>query len=177
MPFVDFASIKQDYPIQEVATALGLELEERNGQLRGKCPSGEGDERGLVITPSKGLFFSFPQSKGGDCISLVSFVKDMSTKDSARWIVETLGGSSATTEENTEQGKGAGLKELDYLQHDHPAVESLGFESSDAKLFGIGYAPKGIMRGMVAVPIRIADGTLVGYIGITEARLPKSWKW
>ena len=31
------------------------------------------------------------------------------------------------------------------------------------------------MRGFVAVPIRLEDGTLAGYIGITEATLPPRW--
>jgi hypothetical protein len=36
-------------------------------------------------------------------------------------------------------------------------------------------ANRGIMRGHVAVPIRLQDGTLAGYIGITEAKLPPRW--
>ena len=27
----------------------------------------------------------------------------------------------------------------------------------------------------VAVPVRLEDGTLAGYVGITEAKLPKEW--
>jgi hypothetical protein len=38
------------------------------------------------------------------------------------------------------------------------------------KQLGIGFANKGLMRGTVVVPIRAEDGTLVGYIGATEAR-------
>jgi hypothetical protein len=40
---------------------------------------------------------------------------------------------------------------------------------------GIGYAPKGMMKGYVAIPTRLPTGELTGYIGITEAKLPKEF--
>ena len=64
---------------------------------------------------------------------------------------------------------------LAYLDPAHEAVEMLGLDAETAKALGIGYAPKGILRGTIAVPIRLEDGTLAGYIGITEAKLPNRW--
>ena len=55
------------------------------------------------------------------------------------------------------------------------AVEAVGIDAETAKALGIGFAPRGIMAGLVAVLIRLEDGTLAGYIGITEAKLPKSF--
>jgi len=43
------------------------------------------------------------------------------------------------------------------------------FHSSPAQALGIGYAPKGMMKGYVAIPIRLPTGELTGYIGITES--------
>ena len=40
-----------------------------------------------------------------------------------------------------------------------------------AEALGIGYAPKGMMKGYVAIPIKL--GELTGYI--TEAKLPKEF--
>src|SRR5207302_3432444 len=57
------------------------------------------------------------------------------------------------------------------VEHDHPAVEAVGFDPETAERLGIGFAAKGMMRGTVAIPIRTTEGVLVGYIGITEARL------
>jgi hypothetical protein len=54
-------------------------------------------------------------------------------------------------------------------------VDAVGFDPETAKALGIGYASKGLMRGTVAVPIRLEDGTLTGYLGITEAKLPPKW--
>jgi hypothetical protein len=40
---------------------------------------------------------------------------------------------------------------------------------------GIGYAPKGMIKGNVAILIRLPTGELTGYIGITKAKLPKEF--
>lgn len=69
-----------------------------------------------------------------------------------------------------------GFSPLTYLEADHSAVEILGLNAEDAAALGIGYAKRGIMRGLVAVPIRREDGLIAGYIGINEARLPTDWK-
>ena len=41
--------------------------------------------------------------------------------------------------------------------------------------YRVGYAPKGMMNGYVAVPIRFPTGELNGYIRITEAKLSKEF--
>jgi hypothetical protein len=51
-------------------------------------------------------------------------------------------------------------------------VEALGLSQETAEALGIGYAPKGMMKGYVAIPIRLE---LTGQIGITEAKLPKEF--
>src|ERR1019366_207860 len=79
---------------------------------------------------------------------------------------------STSTAPTVSKEYAGGFQALDYLQNDHPAVEAVGFDQETAKALGIGYAPKGLMRGLVAVPVRLEDGTLAGYIGITEAKLP-----
>ena len=44
-------------------------------------------------------------------------------------------------------------------------VQALGISKETAEHFGAGYAPKGIMRGRLAIPIHDADGTLLAYCG------------
>jgi hypothetical protein len=61
------------------------------------------------------------------------------------------------------------------LEADHITVEALGSSQETAEALGIGYAPKGMMKGYVAIPIRLPTGELTGYIGITEAKLPKEF--
>ena len=147
------------------------------GDTNGPCPSGEGGERALVITPAKGVCYSFACEKGGDVLALVQLINDCSAKEAAQF----LSGSvplEKTARSSPEKGSEArgGFAPLPYLEADHPAVEAIGFEPEDAQHLGIGYAPRGTMRGTVAIPMRTQEGILAGYIGITEAKLPPKWE-
>jgi hypothetical protein len=76
----------------------------------------------------------------------------------------------------SEEGEGVGLSPLSYLEPEHDAVVAIGFDTDVAASLGIGYAPRGIMRGTVAVPIRDVHGVLKGYIGIEGATLPADFQ-
>ena len=175
MSFVDFAEVKANNPVADVADRLGLELKKSGNQLRGKCPSGEGGERAFVVTPSKGVWYSFALEKGGDVIALVSLVNGCSAKEAAHFLTGTVPQEKRTLRQSDE-GKERGFRPLEYLDPDHAAVEALGVSSEDATALGWGYAPRGILRGKVAIPIRTEDGTLAGYIGVEEAVLPPKWE-
>lgn len=174
MPMLDFASIKEANPIAHVAELLQLQLKPTNKQLRGKCPACEGGgDRNLVITPDKGLFFCFSDQKGGDQLALVAHVRGGSVKDAAAWL---YGSPEKVNTPKEKAVPGEGFKALDYLEPDHEAVIALGLEPDVASALGVGYAPRGVLRGTVAVPIRRPDGEIAGYIGLTEiAKLPPRW--
>lgn len=186
--YIDFAKLKEEITIDQVIQMLDLDLKQSGKQLRGHCPIHDGsDPREFVVTPAKGLFYCFAGCGGGDMIKLVSKIEGCSQRDAAQVIAEHFGKCTVTEdgtvppEQSTvpsARGKQAdrSLQPLSYLEPGHPAVDAVGFEEDTADALGIGYAKKGIMRGTVAVPIRLEDGTLVGYIGITEARLPPKWQ-
>jgi DNA primase len=178
--FVDFADVKARCSIVDAVALLGLKTTEERNQLRAPCPAcGNGGPRAIVITPSKGLFHCFPSKAGGDQIALVSHVKNLSQKDAATLM---LGQSSPGTVRSTSPVPATGTSTvqdkfppLDYLEADHITVEALGLSQETAEALGIGYAPKGMMKGYVAIPIRLPTGELTGYIGVTEARVPKEF--
>lgn len=175
--FLDFEQIKQDNPIEKVADQLGLKLKKEKDQLRGACPSGEGGERAFVITPKKNAWYSFAKQTGGDVIALVSFVKGIPTKDAAQFLVgATVPEKKQPASPDGGEKSSAGFSPLEYLQADHEAVVALGFDPGDADKIGVGFAPRGVLRGTVAVPIRLEDGRLIGYIGVTDAKLPSTWR-
>jgi len=135
------------------------------------CASG--GDRAIVITPAKGVFFCFAAREGGDLIALAAHIRKVDVKDAAAWLDGGTVPSKKEGSGNQVPPKGnSSLEPLAYLEHEHVAVEALGFAAEDAKALGISYCPKGIMRGTLAVPVRLEDGTLAGYIGITEAKLP-----
>lgn len=176
MPFLDFEEIKQNNPIETVIDKLGLTMKNRNNQFRGKCPRCEGSgERELCITPSKASYYCFADKKGGDVIQLVAHIKDIDVKEAAQWLSGSV--PKEKKPRKSKPSEGDDFKPLDYLQHDHEAVEAVGFDPEDAKRIGVGYAPRGVMRGTVAIPVRDTTGRLLGYIGVTEALLPGSWRF
>lgn len=172
--FLNFEEIKAANPISEVVERLGLNMNKSGASLRGKCPVCESDgDRNLVVTPDKGVYFCFSDGKGGDQLQLISHLRGCSVKEAAQW----LHGAPAAKEKSTKGTPSEGFKPLEYLQYDHEAVVALGFEPGDAERLGIGYAARGILRGKVAIPVRLANGQLAGYIGIIECQLPPSWKF
>lgn len=175
--YVDFEELKAENPIDEVAERLGLKLTKRGQSLRGPCPSGEGDERSLAVTPSKQVWFSFAAQKGGDVLELVRFVNDCSLQEAAQFLQGTvpLEKAHGSSPDEGSEARG-GFAPLTYLEYDHPSVQALGLEPEDAEALGIGYAKRGTHRGKVAVPIRREDGLIAGYIGVTEAGLPPKWE-
>jgi len=176
--FVDFAAVKAATTMADVIKMLGLKLKQSGNQWRGICPTCKGaGERSLVITEGKG-FFCFTAHSGGDQIALVAHITAKSAKDAAQEIAAWKGmipGKTPATEAPESEAGGSETKKLAplaYLEPEHDAVLAVGFDPEFAKAHGIGYAPKGMMRGTIAVPFRDEDGNLLGYLGIEEARLP-----
>jgi len=169
--FVDFAEVKARCSIEQAAKLLGLQTTEERSQLRSPCPVCGGGPRAIVITAANNLFHCFTAKVGGDQIALVSHVKGVSQKDAAALM---LGSETKDTVQSTGTVQHK-FPPLDYLEADHITVEALGLSPETAEALGIGYAPRGMMKGYVAVPIRLSTGELTGYIGITEAKLPKEF--
>lgn len=176
MPYIDFAAVKEAVSIEEAVRKLGLQTVKSANQLRGVCPTCKsGDPRALAITPNKGLYFCFSAQTGGDQIALAAHIKGISNKEAAEWLMGNGTVNSTNSTGTVSKNEATGFQPLDYLEHEHAAVEAVGFDPEVAKALGIGYAPKGILKGTVAVPVRLEDGSLAGYIGITEAKLPSRW--
>ncbi|MFG6605261.1 CHC2 zinc finger domain-containing protein [Sulfitobacter sp. 1A10445] len=176
---LDFEEIKKQHSIESVADRLGLELKKNGQQLRGPCFSGAEGPRKLVITPGKGLFYSFALNEGGDAIKLVQMVQSVDAKAAAKWIVGTTEPEKKPSEGSSSKGGEArgGFTALQYLEPDHPAVEAIGFSVEVAEALGIGFAPRGVLKGTVAVPLRKEDGTIAGYIGLSEIeKQPPKWQ-
>jgi DNA primase len=170
MPYIDFAELKSRLPIAEAMPLLELELKERHGQWRGPCPACRtGGPRALVITPAKSAFYCFGAKTGGDVIALAAHIRETGIKDAARFLAREGNGISSpgTVPEERRKGneRGPALKPLTYLEPGHPKVVALGLTAETCEAFGAGYAPKGILRGRLAIPIHDWNGTLVAYCG------------
>lgn len=181
MPYIDFAELKANVGIDSVLGMLDIRLRKTGDQLRGRCPIHNGsNDREFVVTPAKGLYYCFGGCGGGDSIKLVAKIKGCDLKDAAAFIAERSGFGSGPDSSGPKvrdpsppvtvdgspqpQPERKILKPLDYLQYTD-AVAALGISEETCNHFGAGYAPKGIMRGRLAVPIHDRDGTLIAYCG------------
>lgn len=175
---IDFKQVKQDVPIAGAIPLLGLDLKQRGDQWRGSCPLCKGGDRSLVITPGKESWYCFEARKGGDVISLAAHVHQSDMRTAAIFLSKSVPSTVPPSPpgQKQRQEKEQDLEPLAYLKFEHEAVQSLGLDADTATQLGIGYAGKGLMRGRIAVPIRLPDGKLVGYIGVTDAKIPPQWR-
>jgi CHC2 zinc finger len=174
-PFLDFQAIKAAVSIAQVVDMLGLQMK-GGEQRRSACPACQaGGDRALAVNTAKQSYFCFADGKGGDLIALCAHIRGVSQRDAAQEIAThfRIGQDKPASRQETT----GGMKPLEGLDHAHDAVTVLGFEPADAEALGIGFCSKGIMRGLVAVPVRLADGTLAGYIGVNDiAKMPPRWQ-
>lgn len=172
----DFDAIKDAHMPFDVAQRLKLPLKKEAAAYRCPCPSGKGDERSLVITPGKGRkgMYSHALKSAVSVIDLVSMVQGVDARAACAWLTgeADVPEKSARSEPATK-----GFKELDYLEPEHEAVIALGLEPEDAERIGCGFAPRGVLKGTVAWPVRLSDGTLIGYIGLCDATMPPRWNY
>jgi DNA primase len=107
MPYVDFKAIKAAVSIEDAANLLKLPLKKSGNQLRSNCPCGNEDERIVVITPSRGLFYCFDAKVGGDCLALVQHITGLDVRDAAVFLSPT---GAAHNSPAPEQKKAAATK-------------------------------------------------------------------
>lgn len=182
--FIDFAEIKQQISIEQVVAWLNINLETTGNQLRGCCPIHKGtDKRDFVVTPAKGLFYCFKCKEGGDLIKLYAGVTGTDQKTAANEIAKQAGVSDSTETEGDREVESQSVKSdtndtkpkpfqpLTYLLPEHVSVQGLGISVETAEYFGVGYAPKGVLRGRIAIPLHDREGTLLGYAGRSSEQL------
>jgi hypothetical protein len=171
-PQIDFAAIKEAVSLEQAKDYLGLSMKFVAGQFRSGCPTCKaGGDRALAITPNKG-FYCFHVKKGGDVIALVSHIRGCSQREAAVELQEQFLRSdtsaarrNTTTSTKPERAPG-GMQPIRTLTNDHEVIELLGLSKTVCNKIGIGYDVKGEMKGRIAFPLRLPDGTLVGYLGL-----------
>lgn len=184
--FIDFAEVKEKVSFADAISYLKLGLKGSGNQWRGPCPAcNSGGDRALVVTEGRG-FYCFANKKGGDQIALAAHVLEVPAKEAAQELAERAGivpvgkgtvpGTSSRTVPESEGVEGSKLSPLSYLEHEHDAVAAVGFDPEFCKQHGIGYAPRGLMRGTIAIPFRDEQGVLLGYVGVEDCRIPEDFK-
>lgn len=189
-PFIPFEEIKASYSIEQLMEMTGLAWKKDGKSYRTACPVHGGGSRSLVVTPDKnddkggrGCFYCHSAQVGGDRVSLLAHVRDSKPYAIFKELAEkrTAPPPSPPKESTPAQKEGGaerGFKPLPYLTFNDPAVLALGIPPEILEATGTGFAPRGLHRGRVAIPLRLADGVIVGYISIeanTSVQLPPKW--
>jgi hypothetical protein len=172
-PRLDFVAIKNAAPIVKVAQLLNLDLKRDTGGFRCPCSSGRGNDRAIKITPdyqnkdgTLGAFYCHGCKIAGDSIALYAHIRDVDNYEAATALSKHFGVQSEPAPKPTPQAAGKALEPLSYLEVHHEVLDLLGLSPEVCGALGAGYAGKGTMIGRVVIPIRMEDGTLVGYFGI-----------
>lgn len=195
--FVDFAELKRRVSIEQVARMLRLQTKQEGDRLRAPCPACQkGDDRAIVITPAKEVFYCHAIGMGGDCIRLAAHIREEPLPDAAAWIQAQLGeptvtgsstvtgnstptvNSNATAEPRLTKEDAALAKIAARLDPEHPVLAKLGLSTATAEKLGIGVDNRGVMRGRLCLPL-YEDGQLVGFLGLSldpmpDVKLPKN---
>jgi DNA primase len=197
MAYVDFAAIKAAVSIEDAANILKLTTKKNGNQLRSSCPACKpDDERILVITPARGLFYCFDAKIGGDCIALVQHITGLDAKDAASYLApqerkaDKAPGPTRRVEKQEKSATTNGQRNASYVQKgekvDRPfdpaafasklsftdEVAELGISEEDATRLQIGFT-----RGKVYFPVRNEDGSISGFIGFADGQLKMPPQW
>ena len=103
-------------------------------------------------------------------------------KDAAQFLLEKSSMKKKDTvpqknEERTKPQATTDFQPLSHLIFEHDMVQDIGISAVDAEALGIGYTNKGLLKGHVCVPVRLVDGSLAGYVGIHEGKVPQTWHY
>lgn len=168
--YIDFAEIKQRVSVLDAIRLLGLQMRQNGSQYRGACPACKsGGDRALAVNTDKASYFCFAQNKGGDVIAFAAHIRGGSQREAAVFLSGDAPEAKTTpspTVKAEPDGRRDALQPIDYLETAHPVAEMLGLSAATLDAIGGGFKKKGTMPGRLLIPLRMADGTLVGYLGI-----------
>jgi DNA primase len=175
--YIDFKALKERVTIIDALLMLDLKPHSEEGKIRCACTACKSaDDRAIVVTPEKSVFYCHEAKYGGDCIALVAHIKGIGVKEAALMLDNEYPVKKEPKEPKEDHAKTTVWAGLDYLVYEHELMKELGFAPEDSEKIGIGFCNKGMMRGLVAIPIRLPSGQLIGYIGVAEnVKIPRTW--
>jgi DNA primase len=165
--FLDFKAIKAAVFIEDAANLLKLTLKKSGAQFRAACPACRNDdERTIVLTPARGLFYCFDAKVGGDCLALVQHITGLEVQEAAQFLApQEATVPPAPTRRVEKQEKSATKKDVAFDPVKFAAslaysenVAALGISEADAETMAIGEK-----RGKVYVPVRWPSGSIAGW--------------
>ncbi|MBX6383524.1 MAG: DNA primase [Microbispora sp.] len=155
----DIALVRERSPIAEI---VGEHIQLRNaggGNLKGLCPFHDEKSPSFNVTPARGFYYCFGCGEGGDVISFVRKIENLTFTEAVERLAQRAGIQLRYEQggyvPGREQGERLRLIEAHraaaefYAEHlsspeaapGRRFLSERGFERADAEHFGVGYAP------------------------------------
>ncbi len=155
----DINLVRERSPIAEV---IGEHLQLRHaggGSLKGLCPFHEEKTPSFNVTPARGLYFCFSCQEGGDVISFVQKIENLTFADAVERLAARAGIELRYEQGGQVPGREQGQRRRLLDAHRAAAefyserlrsadaaparafLAERGFDTADAQRFGAGYAP------------------------------------
>lgn len=186
MTWIDFVELRSRVSLEDVLVTmyqLGDRLKRRGDKLIGPCPIHDGDgPRAFHAELAKNAWFCFSRCrKGGNQIDFVAHKESISVREAALRIeaffstgapapVPKTPAPQAVPVTAAPKSDDASINpRLDLrlaLDPTHPhLVTERALAPQTIATFGVGYCGRGVLRGMIAIPIHDEDNDLVAYAG------------
>lgn len=155
----DIALVRERARIDEVVGDYVTLRHAGGGSWKGLCPFHDEKTPSFQVTPSRGLYYCFGCGEGGDVISFVQKMNNLSFTEAVQQLADRFGVQLRITDDGTpaaEPGQrvrilAANQAAAEFYAHQLLTPEGLaarqmldgrGFDRAAAERFGVGYAPK-----------------------------------
>lgn len=156
----DLATVRERTRIEEVVGSYVTLRRAGGGSLSGLCPFHDEKTPSFRVTPARGFWHCFGCGEGGDAISFVQKINNVSFAEAVEYLADRIGIQLRYTESGgvrVEPGLRMRVLEANKLAEEffvrhllgpeglpgRQFLDSRGFDKDAAEQFGIGFAPRG----------------------------------
>jgi DNA primase len=182
--WVDYRELKRRVSIKESLDHYGLlsSVKQKKDELVGFCPFHKESKASFHVSLTKNAFQCFGCKAKGNILDFVQQKEGVELRGAGLLISEWFGtgrglivAPEAKEEARKEEKAPKLAKEGEIinpplkfalkLDPDNPYLKERGLAKETIEHFGLGYCSKGLMKGMIAIPIHNEKGELVAYAG------------
>ena len=154
----DIVAVRERARIDEVIGSYVALRNAGGGSLKGLCPFHDEKTPSFQVTPSRGFFYCFGCGEGGDVITFLEKIDNLSFTEAVERLADRVGIQLRYAEEGSRGEPGQRVRLMEALQAaaeffaerlgEADAIEGRrfldqrGFDQSAATRFGIGFAPR-----------------------------------
>ena len=156
----DIAEVRARARIDDIVGQHVMLKRSGSGTLKGLCPFHDEKTPSFQVTPARGFFHCFGCGEGGDVITFVQKIDNLSFVEAVEMLADKVGVQLRYTEGNgprTEPGMRTRILEANKLAAEFYAkhllgpdalvgrqfLDGRGFDRAAAEMFGVGFAPRG----------------------------------